>query len=37
MGGYDDISSMNHFRSMEIDDNVNFLFLDFFLLHFHSQ
>jgi hypothetical protein len=31
MGGYDGISSMNHFGSMEIDDNVNFLFLDFFV------
>ncbi len=30
MGGYDGISSMNHFRFMEIDDNANFLFLDFF-------
>jgi len=29
MGGYDGISSMNHFRSMEIDDNVNFLLLFF--------
>jgi hypothetical protein len=31
MGGYDGISSMNHFGSMEIDDNADFLFLDFFV------
>jgi hypothetical protein len=31
MGGYDGISSMNHFESMEIDDNVDFLFLHFFV------
>jgi hypothetical protein len=26
MGGYDGISSMIHFKSMEIDENVDFLF-----------
>jgi hypothetical protein len=30
MDGYDGISSMNHFGSMKIDDNVNFLFYFYF-------
>jgi hypothetical protein len=30
MGGYDGISSMNHFESMEIDDNVDFVVSNFF-------
>ncbi len=35
MSGYDSISCMNFFKSMEIDDIVDFLFPNFFVALFH--
>jgi hypothetical protein len=31
IGGYESIPSMNHFKFMKIDENVNFLFLNYFV------
>jgi hypothetical protein len=38
MGGYESISSMNHFKFMEIDDHINFLYLNCFVaLHKYNH
>ncbi len=37
MGGYENMSSMNHFILMEMDDGIDFSYLNYFVKYGHNK